>query len=145
MELINISQQILSNIKKIIDRDVNNDKKAVGFSQLTQWYATGKMTKGQMQKIISFYDNYSTGDAKDLERKNIYDELHLLPWCKSQTDHLKRVQKTLRKVYQYTGTNRTVDRLIKPSSASVRPQKILSIKDMLREGLVQYEQQKQKL
>ena len=145
MELINISQQILSNIKKIIDRDVKNDKKAVGFSQLTQWYATGKMTKGQMQKIISFYDNYSTGDAKDLERKKIYDELHILPWCKNQIEHLKRIDATHRKVRQYTGTNRTVDRLIKPSSASVRPPKILSIKDMLREGLVEYEQQKQKL
>lgn len=135
MEQINISQQILSNMKKVIDRDVNKDKKSIGYSQLTNWVATGKMSKGQMQKIVSFYDNHSTSDEKDIERKRVYDELHILPWVKSQIDHKNRVAATTRQAHQDTGgTNRTVDRLIKPSSASVRPPKadILSMEDMLK-------------
>ena len=138
MEQTNISQQILSNMHKVIDREVNNDKKAIGYSQLTNWVATGKMSKGQMQKIVSFYDNFSTSDEKDIARKKLYDELHILPWAKSQIDHKNRVAATIRQSHQDTGgTNRTVDRLTKPSSASVRPHKadILSMEDMLKEEI----------
>lgn len=130
MELIKISKQILNNIKKVIDREVNHDKKNIGFSQLTQWFATGKITKGQIQKIVSFYETYTSGEQKDVERKKVYDEINILPWAKTTLDHLNRIESTKRKVHQYTGTNREVDRLTKTSLSSVRPSEPATTKEL---------------
>jgi hypothetical protein len=121
MEQIKLSNDILIRIKKEIDNNTNKDKKAVGFSQLTVWYATQHITKGQAQQIISFYNHYDNNDPKDRERKEIYDRLSILPFAKNSIAHLKRIEATKRKTHSYTQTNRTVDRLTKPSLAIVRP------------------------
>lgn len=139
MELINISKQVLNNIKKIIDREVIHDKKAVGFAQLTQWFATGKITKGQLQKVISFYETYTGKEQKDVERKKIYDEIKILPWCKNTLEHLNRIEATKRKIKQYTGTNREVDRLTKTSLSSIRPASPGTTKDLkLNEEIIRF-------
>ncbi len=124
MDNIKINNQILNNIKKIVDREINNDKKNIGFSQLTNWLATEHITKGQMQKIISFYENYKGGDEDERIKKKIYDEINILPFCKNNVEHLKRLDKTKRNVHGYTSTNRSVDRMNKPSIVSIRPSKI---------------------
>jgi hypothetical protein len=86
--------------------------------------ASEHITKGQMQKIVSFYENYIGNNDDERLKKNIYDEINILPFCKSNLEHLKRVESTKRNIHSYMGTNRTVDRLTKPSLASIRPSNI---------------------
>lgn len=135
MEQIKLSDELLKKIKFIIDREQKKDKKQVGFSQLTLWYSTQHITQGQAQQIISLYNHFDSTNENHRERKKLYDELNILPWCKNQIEHLKRIQATKRKTVQSTGqNNRTVDRLLKPSLASTRPPKAPTGAD-LKEGL----------
>ena len=118
MEQIKLSNDILTRIKKEIDQNTNKDKKAVGFSQLTVWYSTQHITKGQAQQIITFYNHYDSNKEKDRERKEIYDRLNILPFAKNNIEHLKRIEATKRKTHSHTQTNRKVDRQIHIQKAS---------------------------
>ena len=108
----------------------------MGFSQLTQWYATQHITKGQAQQIISFYNKYNN-DPKDREKKEIYDRLVILPFAKNQIEHLKRIEATKRKTHGHTQKNRTVDRQIHIQKASTltRPPEAPRTADIKVDGL----------
>ncbi len=136
MEQIKLTTELLKRIKKEIDQNTNKDKKAVGFSQLTVWYATQHITKAQAQQIISFYNKYNN-DPKDRQKKEIYDRLVILPFAKNQIEHLKRIEATKRKTVQHTRTNRTVDRNIHLQKASTltRPPEAPRTKDIKVDGL----------
>ena len=45
MEQIKLTDELLKKIKLEIDNNTKKDKKAIGFSQLTQWYATQHISK----------------------------------------------------------------------------------------------------
>jgi hypothetical protein len=135
MELIKISDELLKKIKNIIDREQLKDKKNVGFSQLSQWYATQKMSLSQAQQIISFYNHYSDNKSDNKEeKKRIYDELKLLPWCQNQIRQFKNITASKRKAKKTYTTNRTIDRMNTINTASVKPTPPPTT-DELKEGL----------
>jgi hypothetical protein len=135
MSEIKLTDELLKKIKKEIDQNTNKDKKAVGFSQLTVWYATQHISKSQLQQVITFYNHYDNNDPKDRERKQLYDRLVILPFAKNQIEHIKRIEATKHKTVQHTRTNRTVDRLTKPSLANVKPPQAPTTADLKVDGL----------
>ena len=140
MEQIKISDELLNKIKVIINREQNKDKKAVAFSQLSQWYATQHMTLTQAKQILSFYNGYVDNKSENKEdKKRVYDELNLLPWCKNVVNHYKNIQASKRKAKQTYTTNRTTDRMNTINTTSVKatpPPTTKDIKvDALNEGV----------
>ncbi len=112
MQQIKLNNELLKRIKKIIDREQSHDKKSIGFSQLTQWYATQHMTLSQAQQILSFYNKYNESTAENKEQKKaIYDELNIKPFCDNWVKHYKRLEASKRKAKQTYTTNRTIDRM----------------------------------
>ncbi|MFV8390018.1 hypothetical protein [Flavobacterium sp. LB1P71] len=123
METFNLPPTLLRSIKKVIDQYSKNEDKPQAYNEFLGYYAKGIITKGQAHKIKSFYETYSTANTEERAKKNLYDAIHILPYCVSQLTHLQNVVKTtsnLKSVVSITPT-RTVDRLTKPSLASVRP------------------------
>jgi hypothetical protein len=135
MEQIKLTDELLKRIKKEIDQNTNKDKKAVGFSQLTLWFSTQHITKGQAQQIITFYNHYDNNDPKDRDRKEIYDRLVILPFAKNSIEHLKRIEATKRKTVQHTRTNRTVDRMNTINTTSTKPPQAPRTADIKVDGL----------
>lgn len=122
MEQIKLSNELLKRIKIIIDREQNNDKKSVGFSQLAQWYATEHISISQATQIISFYNGYNKNTAENKEdKKRVYEELKILPFCKNWVNHNKRLQATKRNITQHTRTNRTIDRMNTINTTPTKP------------------------
>lgn len=135
MQQIKLNNELLKKIKTIIDREQSHDKKSVGFSQLTQWYATQQMTLSQAQQILSFYNKYNESTAEKKEQKKaIYDELNIKPFCDNWVKHYKRLEASKRKAVQHTRTNRSIDRMntinTTPLKATPPP-----TTDELKEGL----------
>jgi hypothetical protein len=123
MEFIKLTPSLVNKIKKIIDLYSKDEKTIIGLSELIGWYAKGFITVGQCNKIQSFYNTFDSSNPDEVQRKKIYEELHILPFVQNNLRQIKNVDKVKNKVKNIGNVlqTRTVDRLTKPSLASVRP------------------------
>jgi hypothetical protein len=78
---------------------------------------------GQATKIESFYNTFNPTNTDEVQRKKNYDYLHILPFVQNNLRQIKNVDKVKNKVKSMGNVlpTRTVDRMNKPSLASVRP------------------------
>jgi hypothetical protein len=123
MEFIKITPSLANNIKKIIDKYSKKEKTITGLDELIGWYAKGFLTMGQATKIESFYNTFNPTNTDEVQRKKNYDDLHILPFVQNNLRQIKNVDKVKTKVKSLGAVlpTRTVDRMNKPSLASVRP------------------------
>jgi hypothetical protein len=123
MEYIKLTPTLTNDIKILIDKHSKSEKKVVGLDELIGWYGKGFLTVGQATKIESFYNTFNGSEPDEVKRKNIYDDLHILPFVKNNLKQIKNVNKVKTKVKSLGAVlpTRTVDRMNKPSLASVRP------------------------
>lgn len=120
-----LTPTLLQSIKKIIDRESKKTtNQNTGLSEMLGYYGKEFITKGQAQKIVSFYDNPKLNDENYNDKKRLYDEINILPFVKNSLAHQKRLDDTKTKTFSSPMNARTVDRLgISKTMASVRPPK----------------------
>lgn len=126
MNDIRLNQELLTKIKKVIDKHAHDEQKPEAYNEFMGYYSKGFMTKGQASKIQSFYNNYTpTSQPKDKEKKRMYDSINLLPWVNNQLTHLKNTLNTSTQIKKHIGkgsqTGRTVDRMTTISKANIEP------------------------
>jgi len=124
---IKLSTELLNQIKKVIDQYAHAETKPKAYNEFLGYYGKGYMTKGQASKIQSFYKNYTaTASPEDQEKKRMYDTVNIKPFVINNLRQIKNVKTATNNAHKHTGskgsqTGRSVQRLLKPSMASVRP------------------------
>lgn len=135
-EIIKITPALEKQIKIVIDKYSKNNKKKKGYTEILGWFAKGFLTKGQANKVESFYNNFNPYDQKDKEQKEIYDEVNILMFCQNGLNHIAQTDKFKSKAKSRASIiqKRTVDRMNPLSNAEVKPIKINSTLVSLDEG-----------
>jgi len=126
---IKLTPELLSQIKKVIDQHAHAETKPKAYNEFLGYYGKGYMTKGQASKIQSFYNNYTataTASPEDQEKKRMYDTVNIKPFVINNLRQIKNVKTATNNAHKHTGskgsqTGRSVQRLLKPSLANVKP------------------------
>lgn len=136
MEKIQIPNTVLSKLEAIIEKEESTTPKPKGYSEVVRYLGLEYMTVGQARKLKTFYDNYAPSDPEQREKHKMYGANLLRNFVTNELNSLankKRISNKVRRMVDYpTGTShsnqtgRTVDRITKPSLASVRPPEVKS-------------------
>ncbi|CAA9195056.1 hypothetical protein [Flavobacterium collinsii] len=120
--MFKLTSTLLQSIKKIIERESKKTtNQNTGLNEMLGYYGKEFITKGQAQKVVSFYDN-PKNDENYNDKKKLYDEINMLTFVKNSLAHQKRVDDTKIKTFHAPMSSRSVDRLsISKTMADVRP------------------------
>jgi hypothetical protein len=143
-DIIKLTPALSKQIKIVIDKYANSNEKKKGYTEILGWFAKGFLTKGQANKVQSFYNNFNPSEAKDREQKETYDEVNILPFCKNGLNHIAQTDKMKAKAKSRGSVTqkRTVDRLSKSSLESVKPPKVNFELAMYNENMFESEKKR---
>lgn len=131
MEKIQIPNTVLSKLQSIVNKEEATSPKPKGYSEVVRYLGLKYMSIGQARKLKTFFDNYTPSDAEEKEKYDMYGGNVLRNFVNNQLKSIETANRISNKVRRMTDhptgtknnnqTGRTVDRLTKPSIASIKP------------------------
>ncbi len=131
-DLIRIPTSILDELKKQLEKFILDDKKPAGYDEALRYVALQRATTSQLAKLNSFANHFESTSPGHIEKHKILDKM--VTFAKNWVAQDKRKKELSNKVRNDsnhpTGANtknqtgREVDRLSKPSLASLKPTKV---------------------
>ena len=128
-DLIRIPTSILDELKKHLEEFILDDKKPAGYDEALRYVALQRATTSQLAKLNSFANHFESSSPEHIEKHKILDKM--VTFAKNWVAQDKRKKELSNKVRNDsdhpTGANtknqtgRKVDRLTKPSMASLKP------------------------
>ncbi len=131
-DLIRIPTSILDELKKHLEKFILDDKKPAGYDEALRYVALQRATTSQLAKLNSFANHFESTSPEHIEKHKILDKM--VTFAKNWVAQDKRKKELSNKVRNDsdhpTGANtknqtgRKVDRLTKPSMASLKPAEV---------------------
>jgi predicted RecB family endonuclease len=131
-DLIRIPTSILDELKKHLEEFILDDKKPAGYDEALRYVALQRATTSQLAKLNSFSNHFESSSPEHLEKHKILDKM--VTFAKNWVAQDKRKKELSNRVRNNsdhpTGattknqTGRKVDRLTKPSMASLKPAEV---------------------
>ena len=131
-DLIRIPTSILDDLKKHLEEFILDDKKPAGYDEALRYFALQRATTSQLAKLNSFANHFESSSPEQIEKHKILDKMVIFAknWV-TQDKRKKELSNKVRNDSDHpTGANtknqtgREVDRLSKPSLASLKPTKV---------------------
>lgn len=126
-----LPSRVRDHLQKQVDKFADVTPVPRGYSKISGILAKGYATTNQLNQLNTFFDNYAPSDADQKEEWETYGGNGLKWWITNTLQHIKTKKELSNKIRRYTDypggtqhknqTGREVDRLTKPSMASIRP------------------------
>ncbi len=98
-----IPENILTALKRNIDKVKNDTEKPKAFSQAVNMVGMGELTVSQLKSLKSFFDNYAPSDQEQKEKWNLLTGNQLRAWVNNTLDSIRTKEKQSKKMKRFAG------------------------------------------